>query len=67
LCPGGTKVGDVVVIMYGGAVPYILRQREDGVTFNLVGECFVEDFMNGEAFEERSGEFKAEEEVFWLV
>ncbi|KAF2825076.1 HET-domain-containing protein [Ophiobolus disseminans] len=67
LRPSGARVGDVVVILYGGMVPYILRPGDDGETYTFVGESFLEDFMHGEAFDERSGDFRGEEEVFYLV
>lgn len=41
------KAGDVVVILAGGEVPFILRRA--GEFFQLVGECYVHGIMNGEA------------------
>ena len=41
------KVDDVVVILAGGEVPFILRR--DGEFFQLVGECYVYGIMNGQA------------------
>ena len=66
-CPPCARVGDVVVILYGGLVPYILRARDDGETWTFVGECYLDGFMHGEAFDERSGDFSAKEEVFRLI
>jgi hypothetical protein len=47
--PKMTKVGDVVAILKGGRVPFVLRRSEerDGA-FRLVGECYVHCLMNGE-------------------
>ncbi|KAK0506890.1 hypothetical protein JMJ35_010590 [Cladonia borealis] len=41
------KADDMVVILAGGEVPFILRR--DGEFFQLVGECYVYGIMNGEA------------------
>jgi hypothetical protein len=45
-CPG-IRVGDVVVILYGCTVPYVMRPRRDG-TMEFVGNCYVHGLMNGE-------------------
>jgi len=37
--PFAMEEGDMVVILFRGAVPYILRPR--GVQYLLVGECYV--------------------------
>jgi hypothetical protein len=50
--PGGAKEGDVVFVFNGGVVPYLLRPQPDG-TFWWVGECWIEDIMDGEML--RSG------------
>jgi len=58
LCPFGAAVGDVVVVLDGGNVPYILRSisnkadGEDGF-WEFVGECYLEGYMHGLAHEER--------------
>ncbi|KAL3606787.1 hypothetical protein FPOAC2_01752 [Fusarium poae] len=39
--------GDVVVILYGGKMPFLMRRREGG-TWMLVGECYVHGMMDGE-------------------
>lgn len=43
------KKGDLVVILFGCSVPVLLRQSgDDGEdTFFLVGECFLDGFMDG--------------------
>ncbi|OAL45532.1 HET-domain-containing protein [Pyrenochaeta sp. DS3sAY3a] len=45
LCPAGTEAGDVLVIFYGGPVPYLLRETEFEGQYTFVGECFVEGKM----------------------
>ena len=47
--PMSSKVGDVVVVLPGAKVPFILRKPNDG-GYQLVGECYVHGIMQGEAF-----------------
>jgi hypothetical protein len=59
--PNMTKVGDVIAILKGGSVPFVLKRSEkrDGA-FRLVGECYVHCLMNGEGLSLpgiREGEF----------
>jgi hypothetical protein len=44
--PSFSQVDDVVAIMKGGCVPFLLR--ESGEKWRLVGECFVHGIMKGE-------------------
>jgi len=43
------KEGDVVCLLYGGAVPFILRP--EGQHYLLVGDCYVHEVVDGEALE----------------
>ena len=47
---GHVKVGDVVVVLFGGRVPFILRPLPDRA-FRYVSDCFVEGLMKGEAIQ----------------
>lgn len=54
--PVAAKVGDQVVVLKGGRVPFVLRkvaadsdERKAG-SHQLVGECYCYGLMNGEAF-----------------
>lgn len=49
--PGGTRLGDVVVLFPGAHVPYVLRPRPDSGRghFELVGEAYCHGIMDGEA------------------
>jgi hypothetical protein len=54
LGPAAAREGDVVAVLFGGVVPFVLRPCEgpDGERFwRLVGECFVPGLMQGEAVE----------------
>ncbi|RYP46356.1 hypothetical protein DL768_007419 [Monosporascus sp. mg162] len=41
------RMGDSVFVAYGADVPFIIRKGDDGYLF--IGECYVRDFMGGEA------------------
>jgi hypothetical protein len=47
LGPGALRVGDRCCVLFGGIVPFVLRQRNDGKQA-LVGECYIENVMQGE-------------------
>lgn len=56
LCPPGTKPNDIIVGLYGGPVPFVLRKSEENsgelnmtVRYEFIRECFVEGFMHGAA------------------
>jgi hypothetical protein len=42
--------GDLVCVLFGGKMPFVLRQVEGGYRF--IGECYVHGIMLGEALEE---------------
>ena len=44
------KVGDKVVVLLGGKVPYILRRLEEQEDmYKYIGDAYVHGIMNGEA------------------
>jgi hypothetical protein len=45
--PDGMKEGDVIAVVFGGKVPYLLRSV--GSCDKFLGECFVPGLMDGEA------------------
>lgn len=47
MCPMESEPGDVVCILLGAQVPYVLRKRDDG-DWQLVGEAHVYGIMDGE-------------------
>ncbi|KAL1845543.1 hypothetical protein Daus18300_014506 [Diaporthe australafricana] len=71
LCPHYARVGDIVVILYGGSIPYLLRKvKQQGISgdnHEFVGECYLEGFMDGHAMSRRQEASKEKEEVFSLV
>ena len=52
LVPKDTRVGDQVVLLVGGAVPYIVRPKEN--LWELVGTAYVHGIMYGERWNESS-------------
>lgn len=49
--PYTTKVGDCIVILTGGRLPFVLRHVGSS-HYRLIGPCYVHGIMNGEAFPE---------------
>lgn len=49
LAPHGTHEGDVVFVVRGADVPYVLRPQNDA--YELIGEAYVEGLMRGQALE----------------
>jgi hypothetical protein len=47
LAPEEAMVGDAVVVLYGARTPQILRKQEDH--YVMIGECYVQGVMFGEA------------------
>jgi hypothetical protein len=45
--PGTMKEGDVLCLLFGSAVPYILRPKDGRYIF--VGDCYVDALMEGQA------------------
>ncbi|KAF2138221.1 uncharacterized protein K452DRAFT_353118 [Aplosporella prunicola CBS 121167] len=47
LLPRQAKPGDIVCVLFGCNVPFIIR-KADGDKYRLVGECYVHGIMRGE-------------------
>jgi hypothetical protein len=47
--PAGAREGDIICVLNGGRVPYVLRRSGEWHKFTLVGECYVDEMMRGEA------------------
>jgi hypothetical protein len=51
LVPRGTQMGDHISLVKGGDTPFVIRPT--GTSFwTLLGDCYVDSIMLGEAFEE---------------
>jgi hypothetical protein len=62
LTPGDVQEGDIVVVVKGFNLPYVLRPApdegdQDASTYCILGSCYVEDIMDGQVFDSR--EFKS--------
>ena len=64
MAPESTKEGDLVAIIFGGKVPYIIRSTENGYRF--IGDCYVPGLMKGEAVDEWREQGK-KQQLFQLV
>jgi len=49
LAPLEAESGDLVFIIPGVSVPFVMRAENSG--FRLVGECYVQNVMDGEVIE----------------
>ncbi|KAE9366521.1 hypothetical protein N431DRAFT_471571 [Stipitochalara longipes BDJ] len=60
MVPWDVEAGDIIVVLNGGKVPFVLRKREDleGEYYQLVGECYVHGMMDGEALHESEDKFQ---------
>ncbi|KAH6975568.1 hypothetical protein EDB80DRAFT_740684 [Ilyonectria destructans] len=47
LLPATSRKGDLISVLLGGEVPYVLRRQAKNI-FRMVGECYVHGIMNGE-------------------
>ncbi|PQE14200.1 heterokaryon incompatibility protein [Rutstroemia sp. NJR-2017a BVV2] len=54
--------GDLVCVLFGCSVPVLLRESDSGDSFSLVGECFLDGYMDGLGLEQ--GRF--EERMFCI-
>lgn len=74
LVPSASKSGDTVAVLFGGYTPFVLREWEEpalgsmdnGRRWQVVGECYIHGFMDGEALDglDRDGtEVRSEEFV----
>ncbi len=57
IAPMEAEVEDVVVVVQGGQVPFVLRKggKEDA-KWRLVGECYVGGLMNGKVMKSEGDE-----------
>jgi len=62
--PACMREGDIVVVLYGGDGPYVLRPKGD--KYLMLGEAYVDSIMNGELVRELE-EGKRQEQEFCLI
>jgi hypothetical protein len=75
LCPFSAQPGDLLVILHGGPVPYVLREQQFSTNsgsqdrssrYEFVGECYLEGYMYGLGIEEQENK-ELLREIFVLV
>ncbi|KAI1211256.1 heterokaryon incompatibility protein-domain-containing protein [Annulohypoxylon truncatum] len=49
--PETMERSDIIVILFGGKVPYVVRELGEG-KYSFIGECYVPGLMTGEAVEQ---------------
>ncbi|KAK6206173.1 hypothetical protein QIS74_13592 [Colletotrichum tabaci] len=47
LVPQRAMKGDFLCVLFGCSIPIVLRKSEDRDSFNVIGECFVDGYMEG--------------------
>jgi Heterokaryon incompatibility protein (HET) len=57
LCPHQSRPGDQICIFFGSKIPYIVRPLSGGF-FELIGEAYVHDIMQGELSHESVDEIE---------
>lgn len=50
LGPRTLRAGDRVVILDGGMTPFVLRQSDQSEQWKMVGDCYLNSWMDGEYF-----------------
>ncbi|KAK1829991.1 heterokaryon incompatibility protein-domain-containing protein [Podospora conica] len=56
MAPKRAQKGDVVCVLLGCSIPLVLRPSPGGATFTLVGECYLDGYMNGEILQGVGGQ-----------
>jgi hypothetical protein len=74
LCPESARIGDIIVVLDGGSVPYLLRAKrieeleiKGGLQYHFVGECYLDGYMYGMAMQEDNEHGLLPVKVFDLV
>ena len=58
IAPRGTREGDKICVLFGGSVPFVLREHkvDSDSYYELVGAAYVDGYMEGEAVSDMSAE-----------
>ncbi|KAH8911976.1 HET-domain-containing protein [Coniochaeta sp. PMI_546] len=56
IAPQDVQAGDLIVVLLGLRTPFILRASSEAgeSSYRIIGDCYVDGFMEGEAFKLRS-------------
>lgn len=75
-CPPSARPGDLIAVLFGGNVPYVLREIDSIIVgdtsgdtqYFLIAECYLQGYMNGLAVEqEANGHAGRVKRTFHLV
>ncbi|KAF2097656.1 hypothetical protein NA57DRAFT_58224 [Rhizodiscina lignyota] len=55
MAPAIAQPEDIICVLHGCSVPLVLRPRTGKATYEFIGECYVDGFMNGEALRNADG------------
>ncbi|KAF3007814.1 hypothetical protein E8E13_010539 [Curvularia kusanoi] len=66
LGPHGLSQGDRVAVLWGGQCPFVVSTTGDG-QWTLKGECFIQDWMEGEEVAKQARETGAKDAIFVFV
>lgn len=58
--PSDTRLDDVVAVLPGSGVPFVIRCREKAEGWLIVGESYVDGLMSGEAIRREQGRLQEE-------
>jgi hypothetical protein len=62
MAPRRIQKGDQICVLLGYSIPLVLRKSESGSLYEVIGECYLHEYMNGEILKEvESGRVKIEE------
>jgi hypothetical protein len=61
------KERDLVIIAYGSNIPFVIRPAAEKDAWILIGPCYVEGFMQGQAFEDGKPKDGYTEQNVYLV
>ena len=61
--PTTTRQNDEIFVLYGCTAPVVLRRTEVSEQFHLVGCCYLQGYMEGEAVREATNGFRQVREV----
>lgn len=65
LGPRGLTKGDIVTVLYGGALPFALRSVSKE-RYRYVGACYISGIMNGEAMRKHKAD-REDDTVFHII
>ena len=54
--PSRARKGDKIVVLLGCSIPLVLRAHPGKTSYEVIGEFYLHEFMNGEALERFYGE-----------